>query len=150
MVRVADGSGAERRYGGVDWLRTPASSSAPVAARQHRPSSLSPRAVTARLLQVIVAAATVAVVGIVAFYLIERDQMRREAIETIEVTRDDVRDERKKLKERAQNAADEACSRLVEDYDTWDDYLDKQTRRKLKNLMAKCSTGQGTPSEALP
>lgn len=147
MVRVADGSGSERRSGGIDWLRTPASSGLVPPASRARPYS---RSAAVWLLQAIVAAATVAVICIVSFYLIERDQMRREAIETIEVTRDDVRDARKKLKERAENAADEACARLAEDYDTWDDYLDKQTRRKLKTLMAKCSTGEGAAAAAPP
>jgi len=150
MAQVADGGGAERRYGGIDWLRSPASSAPVPAATRPRPSSRSAGSALVWLLQAIVAAATVAVIWVVSLYLIERDMMRREAIETIEVTRDDVRDARKQIKERTQNAADEACTRLVEDYDTWDDYLDKQTRRKLKTLMAKCNTEQGTPTPGPP
>ena len=50
-----------------------------------------------------------------------------------------LRDMRKKAREASKLAVAEGCTGLSADYEVWEDYLDKKTRRKLKALIAKCN-----------
>lgn len=86
-----------------------------------------------------------AVILLGTYYVVDRDQARREPekaqraeVERIDSSRPALREMRKKMREASRLAAEEGCARLREDFDAWDDYLDKKTRRKLKPLIAKC------------
>jgi hypothetical protein len=91
-----------------------------------------------RALQVFFAAATGAVILLGAYFAIERDQVRRAAIAEIDASREALRDERKKARKTSRLAVEEGCIRLSADFEVWESYLDKHTRRKLKGLIAKC------------
>lgn len=90
-----------------------------------------------------------AVILLGAYYAVDRDQARREPekarqaeVERIDTSRPSLQDMRKKMRAASRLTAEEGCARLREDFDAWDDYLDKKTRRKLKGLIAKCG-GEG-------
>jgi len=93
--------------------------------------------------RLVLAAATVAVIGFVAFTFIETKQngqgtavepMREPAAGDAETRRD----ARKKARAAVKQAVDEECPELRADFAVWEDYLDKKTRRKLQALIAKC------------
>jgi cell division protein FtsB len=90
-----------------------------------------------------------------AYYFIERDQARVEqdqarqaTIESINAGRAALQDMRKKLRDAPRQTVEESCARLREDFDVWDDYLDKKSRRKLKGLIDKCD--HAGEAEAVP
>ncbi len=103
-----------------------------------------------RALRALFAAATIAVIGLGGFYLIERKQAREapaaettepispEAMAATAMSPEALRDAQKKARESAKLAVRNGCTALRADYEVWDDYLDKKTRRKLKALIAKC------------
>ncbi len=134
---LAERSGVEARHGGRDWPRRSASMPPPPAVEPARPSSRSFGALT-WVLRAAFAAAVMALIGILAFYLIDRDRVQTETRQAGEITQVDVRDARQKIREASALVVEEACEKLRIDYEVWKDYLDKKTRRKLKGLMARC------------
>lgn len=94
------------------------------------------------ILRLALAAAIVAVIGFGAYTLIGRDEAREVAVEamseSVDPSPESVRDARKKARAAARLAVREGCPELRADYEVWDDYLDKKTRRKLKALVEKC------------
>lgn len=96
-------------------------------------------------LRTILLATSMVALMIGAYYLIERDrarveqdQARQAAIQSVNAGRAALQDMRKALRDAPRQAVEESCARLREDFDVWDDYLDKKSRRKLKGLIDKC------------
>ena len=91
-------------------------------------------------LRAIFAAATIALVCLGGYYLIERNRAREApAVESTDASVESRRDVRKKARAASKLAVAEGCTGLSADYQVWEDYLDKKTRRKLKALVEKCN-----------
>lgn len=110
-----------------------------------------------RALRPLFAVATIALILLGAYYLIEKDRVRREqeqvqqaAIVPIDASRATRQDMRKRMREASRLAAEEGCIRLREDFGVWEAYFDKKTRRKLKALIASCDTTNGNHVSAEP
>lgn len=105
----------------------------------------------------IFAVATIALILLGAYYLIERDQARFEreqarqaAIEPTDTNRAALQDMRKRMREASRLAVEEGCIKLREDFGVWEAYLDKKTRRKLKAFIARCDKEGEAQASAAP
>jgi hypothetical protein len=106
------------------------------------------------ILRLALAAAIVAVIGLVAYNFIGRDEAREAPVEPmselVDPSPESVRDARKKARAAAKLAVQEGCPELRADYEVWDDYLDKKARRKLKALVEKCDKEAEAQASAEP
>lgn len=96
------------------------------------------------------AVATFAVIVLLGYYLVERDQAQRAATASVDASRDALRHGRKEPQKVSRQVIDEACTRLRADFEVWEHYLDKRTKKKLKNLIAECHERGETQVSADP